>query len=433
MNVLFKFVTHIILSLMTSKERVNASLNHKQTDKVAIDFGSTSVTGIHVLAVEKLRNYFGLQKKLVKVIEPYQMLGEVDDELKSLLGIDTVGVFPRNTMFGFANESWKEFKTFWGQEVLVPKKFNTSIDENGDLIIYPEGDEGVSPSGRMPKSGYFFDSIIRQEAFDESNLDPMDNVEEFTPFAEDDLAYFENEVNVAYDSDKAVVVNIGGTGLGDIALVPAPFLKHPRGIRDITEWYMSTVMRMEYIQTIFEMQTDIALLNLKKVYQKVGNKIDVIFLCGTDFGTQDSQFCAPESFLELYQPYYKKMTSWIHKNTSWKIFKHSCGAVEPLIDNFIQSGFDILNPVQIAASGMDPKNLKSKYGNKLTFWGGGVDTQKILSFGTPNEVENQVLEQCRILSENGGFVFNTVHNIQANVPVENIVAMFNALKKINGN
>jgi Uroporphyrinogen decarboxylase (URO-D) len=418
---------------MTSKERVKESLNHKQTDKVVVDFGSTSVTGIHILAVEKLRNYYGLEKKIVKVLEPYQMLGDLDEELISVLGIDTIGVFPKNTMFGFPNEGWKEFKTFWGQEVLVPGNFNTSFDGNGDLLIYPEGDFGAPPSGRMPKASYFFDSIIRQETFDENNLDPMDNVEEFKPFSEDELAYFEAEINAACDSGKAVVVNIGGTGLGDIALVPAPFLKHPRGIRDITEWYMSTVMRMEYIQTIFEMQTDIALLNLKKLYQRVGNKIDVLFLCGTDFGTQDSQFCAPESFHELYQPYYKKMTGWIHKNTSWKIFKHSCGAVEPLIENFIESGFDILNPVQIAASGMDSKNLKSKYGDKLTFWGGGVDTQNVLSFGTTREVEKQVLEQCKILSENGGFVFNAVHNIQANVPVDNIVAMFNALKKFNGN
>ena len=418
---------------MTSKERLVSSLDHKQTDKAVIDFGSTSVTGIHVLAVERLREYYGLKKVAVKVIEPYQMLGEVQDDLKEVLGIDTVGVFPRNTMFGFPNEGWKEFKTFWGQNVLVPEKFITRLDERGDLLIFPEGDASSEPSGRMPKSSYFFDSIIRQNHFDESNLDPMDNVEEFMPLSGEDLAYFEKEINNAYNSGRAVVTNMGGTGLGDIALVPAPFLKNPRGIRDITEWYMSTVMRMEYIQTIFEMQTDVALLNLKNLYQRVGNKIDVIFLCGTDFGTQDSQFCAPESFSELYQPYYKKMTSWIHKNTSWKIFKHSCGAVEPLIENFMQSGFDILNPVQIAATGMEPKNLKAKYGENIVFWGGGVDTQKVLSFGTPKEVEAQVLEQCKIFSKNGGFVFNTVHNIQANVPIENLVAMNNGLRKFNGN
>ena len=126
------------------------------------------------------------------------------------------------------------------------------------------------------------------------------------------------------------------------------------------------------------------------------------------------------------------MTTWIHKNTTWKVFKHSCGAVEPLIEKFIDAGFDILNPVQINAAGMNSAHLKDNYGNRIIFWGGGVDTQKTLAFGTPAEVEKQVLEQCEILSENGGFVFNTVHNIQANVPVENIVAMINATKKFNG-
>src|SRR5664279_1646975 len=180
---------------MTSKERVIASLNHRQTDKAAIDFGSTSVTGIHVLAIERLRDYYGLEKKPVKVIEPYQMLGEVEDDLKVVLGIDTVGVFPRNTMFGFPNEGWKEFKTFWGQEVLVPEKFITRTDENGDLMIFPEGDTTSEPSGRMPKSSYFFDSIIRQDPVDDRNLDPMDNVEEFKALSDEDLAYFEKETN----------------------------------------------------------------------------------------------------------------------------------------------------------------------------------------------------------------------------------------------
>jgi uroporphyrinogen-III decarboxylase len=126
------------------------------------------------------------------------------------------------------------------------------------------------------------------------------------------------------------------------------------------------------------------------------------------------------------------MNKWIHENTSWKSFKHSCGAVEPLMEHFIESGFDIINPVQISATGMDPGHLKKTYGNDLVFWGGGVDTQKVLSFGTIEEVEKQVTETCRIFSENGGFVFNTVHNIQATTPIENVVAMLNALRTFNG-
>jgi uroporphyrinogen-III decarboxylase len=154
-------------------------------------------------------------------------------------------------------------------------------------------------------------------------------------------------------------------------------------------------------------------------------------MCGSDFGTQDSQFCSPEGFADLYLPYYQKMNHWIHTNTNWKTFKHSCGAILPLLPSFIEAGFDIINPVQISAKDMDSKILKEKFGDKITFWGGGVDTQKVLSFGSIADVEKQVLSQCEIFGRNGGFVFNTVHNIQANVPVENIAAMVSALKKFN--
>jgi uroporphyrinogen-III decarboxylase len=158
----------------------------------------------------------------------------------------------------------------------------------------------------------------------------------------------------------------------------------------------------------------------------------VVFTCGADFGTQDTQFCSRENFRELHFPYYKKINNWIHQNTSWKSFKHSCGAVEPLMQLFIDSGFDIINPVQINARGMDPLKLKEKYGRDLVFWGGGVDTQKVLSFGTEKEVEEQVLRMCEIFSVDGGFVFNTVHNIQATTPVENVIAMINGLRKFQG-
>jgi len=178
--------------------------------------------------------------------------------------------------------------------------------------------------------------------------------------------------------------------------------------------------------------SDIAIENIKSLKPIVDGKIDVAFICGTDFGTQDSQFCSSDTFRDLYLPYYKKINDYIHSNTKWKTFKHSCGAVEPLVQDLIDAGFDILNPVQINAVGMDSKKLKAKYGKYITFWGGGVDTQKMLSFGKPADVEKQVMEQCEILSKDGGFVFNSVHNVQANTPTANLVAMINAVKKFNG-
>jgi hypothetical protein len=417
---------------MTSRERILTSLSHQLPDRIPVDFGSTAVTGIHAWIVEKLREYFGLKWQPVKVIEPYQMLGEVDEELMNALEIDTYGLIGRNNMFGIENKDWKPFRTFWSQEVLIPGEFNTKLDENGDLLIFPEGDTSVLPSAKMPKASFFFDAIIRQEPIDDSNLNVEDNLEEFGNTSDEDLSYWRETAEVLRMSGRAVVATFGGTAIGDIALVPGIQLKHPKGIRDITEWYMSTIMRTDYLHQIFSRQTDIALSNLEKINHVVGNNVDVVFLCGADFGTQDTQFCSPESFRDLHFPYYKKMNDWIHRNTTWKSFKHSCGAVEPLMKHFIDAGFDIINPVQISAAGMEPEKLKQKYGDELVFWGGGVDTQKVLSFGKPDEVEKQVLQTCEIFSENGGFVFNTVHNIQANTPIENVIAMFNAVRKFNG-
>jgi hypothetical protein len=417
---------------MTSRERMQATLDHTSPDRIPLDFGGTAVTGIHVSCVQGLRDHFGLEKQPVKVHEPYQMLGWIEDDLLDAMGIDTVSLPPRNTMFGFPNENWKEFMVPWGQEVLISDDFQTTQDANGDLLIYPEGDTAAPPSGRMPVSGYFFDAIIRQEPVDEENLKPEDNLEEFKPISASDLHYFRDRTSELSSSDRAVVATFGGTAFGDIALVPAPFLKRPRGIRDIAEWYISTATRREYIHEVFRGQTEVALENRRKIAEVVGNAVDIVFVCGTDFGTQTSSFCSPRTFDELYAPYYRQVNDWIHSHTTWKTMKHSCGAVEQFIPHFIESGFDILNPVQCSATGMEPEKLKTRYGSQIVFWGGGVDTQKTLPFGTPAQVKVEVTDRCRIFSEQGGFVFNTVHNIQAMTPVENIVAMLDAVREFNG-
>jgi len=284
----------------------------------------------------------------------------------------------------------------------------------------------------MPKSGYFFDAIIRQQPIDDDKLNPKDNLEEFTPVDGASLDYWERTICQLTTSGKGIIASLGGTALGDIALVPGMQLKNPKGIRDVAEWYMSTVLRPDYIHSVFEKQTELAIENFKRIYERIGNQIDAVFICGTDFGTQESTFCSPDQFSEMYLPYYKRINDWMHQHTAWKSFKHSCGAVESFMPLFIEAGFDIINPVQINAKGMDPRHLKNAYGKELVFWGGGVDTQKMLSFGTPAEVKKQVLENCDIFAQDGGFVFNTVHNIQANVPIENLAAMLEAIHEFNG-
>lgn len=412
-----------------NRKKVIDALEHRE-GTLPIDFGSTAVTGMHISVVEKLRSYFGLPDEPVKVIEPYQMLGYIDEQLREVLKIDTVGVPTENTIFGFPLGGEKEWMTPWGQKVLVPDAFEITENEK-EVFVYPQSDRTAAPSGRMPKSSFFFDTIERQEPIDEDKLDPKDNLEEFGLLTDSQIDYYRQRVNIAHESGNAVVTAIPGTAFGDIALVPAPFLKKPKGIRNIAEWYMSTAIRQDYIHKIFEQQLEYAIENLKKLNAAAGDKIDVLFICGTDFGTQTGQFCSVDAFRTLWKPYYQKLNGWIHENTSWKTFKHSCGAIFELVEELIDSGFDILNPVQCSATGMAPADLKRQYGSRITFWGGGVDTQKILPFGSPQEVKEDVENKCRVFAKDGGFVFNSIHNVQAMTPVENVAAMFETVWQFN--
>lgn len=415
---------------LTCRQRVLKALNYEQVDRVPVDLGGTLGTGAHVSVIAKLRLALGLDGPgaRVKVVEPYQMLGEVAADLREALDIDTANLPGPKNHFGFADADFKPWRTFDGTDVLVAGKFNTEPEPNGDVLQYPQGDGSAPPSGRMPRGGYYFDDIIRQDPIDESKLDPADNLEDFAILSEQDLKLYEQRSRDLYDNtDLAITTGLPGTAFGDIALVPAAFLKHPRGIRDIEEWYISTISRRRYIMEVFEGQAGIAIENLKLIHQAVGDRLCAVWLDGTDLAAQNTLFCGPDTYRELYMPFSRKLNDWIHANTKWKSMKHCCGGCEPLIEGFIEAGFDILNPVQTSAKGMDPAGLVEKYGGRIVFWGGGADTQKTLPFGRPDEVSEQVVERVKIFGAGNGFVFSTVHNIQCNTPTENVLAMFKAL------
>lgn len=415
--------------LMESRKRVIDALNHKE-GKMPVDIGATPVTGIHVKPLEKLREYYGLQNKPIKVIEPYQMLGEVEDDLREAIGIDTEPFWGPSTLFGFKNERWKDWRTPWGQDVMMPGDFVYS-QESGKTYVYACGDDKYKPCAVMPEGGYFFDAIIRQDHFDEDDLKLEDNTEEFAPIDEVTLKFYKDQKE-KMSGIYGAVGNFGGTGIGDIALVPGIMLRDPKGIRDITEWYVSTALRPDFLHKIFEYETEVALKNLEKIWAVVGDTVQVAYVCGTDFGTQKGPFCSPDTFKSLYMPYYKIINGWIHEHTTWKTFKHSCGSIIPLIPMLIESGFDVLNPVQWSAENMDRKELKESFGKDIVFWGGGINTQKTLPFGTPEDIRKEVLETCEIFSKDGGFIFNTIHNITADVPVKNIAALVDAVHEFNG-
>ncbi len=415
--------------MMNGRERLDATLNHMQPDRVCVDFGSTAVTGIHVSMLTKLRRELLGDTTLVKVNEPYQMLGEVDNELRDALGVDVVGIYGRKSIFGTVQDNWKPFTMPDGTECLVPGNFNWTIDANGDYLMYPEGDTSAPPSGRMTKNGYFFDSIVRQDPIDEDKLDPADNLQEFGPLGEEDLSYYRRMKQwIDEHPQYGIIIGVPGTAFGDIALVPAPQLRHPRGIRDISEWYMSTAMRRDYVHEVFHRQCEIAEANLETMIELFGDAVQAAFITGTDFGTQTGPFIAPAAYRDLYKPFHKRINDLIHARSGWKTFIHSCGAVRQFIPDFVEAGFDILNPVQCSARDMEAERLKRDFGAQLTFWGGGVNTQHTLAFGTPDEVYREVIERVRIFNEGGGFVFNAIHNVQGNAPFENVQAMFRALQ-----
>ena len=415
---------------MTSRERILTTCAHRQPDKLPVDFGGCFQAGIHVSMVYQLRQALDLDPPgaPVKVVEIYQMLGEIAPDLAAALGVDTVSLHGTGTMFGFPQTAFKEWQLADGTPVLVPIDFNTVYEPNGDLLQWPENDRRASPSGRMPAGGHFFDALIRQDPIDEARLDPADNTEEFTLLGDNELDHYRALADRLWTTtDRAVFCSVGGLTFGDIALVPGTGMRHPRGIRDIEEWYVSTATRSSYIHAVFERQTEVALRNLERLYAAIGDRAAVIQTNGTDFGTQNGPFCSPKKYRELYLPYQQRVNGWIHAHTPWKTFMHCCGGIEPLLESIVEAGFDILNPVQCSARGMDPAELKRRFGSRLVFWGGGANTQWTLPFGTPEEVRDEARARIETFAPGGGFVFCTIHNVQANTPIQNLLAMFDAV------
>lgn len=417
---------------MTSRERLIKALNHQHTDRPPIDLGATGQTGINASTLYRLRKAIGLEEKPIRIIEPGQMLGEVEEDVLKAFQVDVVGIWNRTNFYGYKNEDWKPWQMDDGTPVLMGGGFEYDEDAKGTKWVYPQGDRTAQYCAIMPKGGSFFDAAPR-DAFDmeldEDELTPLEDFKnDFNVASDEDARYWEKRsIELFENTEYGVVGLLGGAGLGDAAMVPGPFVKHPKGVRRVDDWLLAHMLYPEYIREVFRYQTDIMLKNLEIYKQAVGDRIQVVWISGTDFGCQRNLILGKDIFRDLYKPFYKEINDWVHKNTNWKTFYHTCGAVYDLLDDFAEMGLDCLNPLQLSADGMDAKKIKEKYGDKFIFWGGGVDTQRTLPFGTPEEVRSQVRERVDILGKDGGFVFNTIHNIVANVPPENILAMYNEI------
>ena len=419
---------------MTSRERVLAALNHQTPDRCPIDLGSNGQTGMNVSTVYRLRAALGLAQHRLKVIEPLQMLGEIEEDLLKAVHSDFVGLWNRGNMMGFMQDNWKPFDMDDGTPTWMGGGFEYDRTASGDVRAYVGGDRQAPIGFCMPKGGTFFDNVDHFDApydmdIDEEDMTPREDFkDDFHVATDEDARYWEEESKKLYEgTDYAIVGVLGGAGFGDVAWVPGPTVKHPRGIRRVQDWLLAQVMYPDYVDEVFDYQTEVMLKNLEIYKQAVGERIQVVWISGTDFGTQRGLYFSQNTFRSLYKPHYKKVNDWVHRHTGWKTFYHTCGCVNDLLDDFAEMGVDCLNPVQFSAmepGGMSPKRLKDEYGDKFIFWGGGVDTQRVLPFGTPEEVREQVAERVRILNQNGGYIFNPIHNVVANVPAENLVAMY---------
>ncbi len=417
---------------MTSRERVIAAIHHQPTDRCPIDLGGCGQTGMNASTMYRLRAALGLEEKPITVEEPFQMLGRVDEDLRVAVQSDVVGLFNEGNMMGYKNENWKPFTMDDGTPTLMGGAFQYDLMANGDKMVRACCEPDAPYTTCMPHNGSFFDNVDHSAPFTWADMGKLDAKKDFggdfQVCTDEDARYWEVESKKIYEgTDYATMGVLGGAGLGDVAMVPGLCIKEPTGVRKMIDWLTAHAMCPNYIDEIFGIQTEVMMKNLEIYKQAVGDRIQVIWISGTDFATQNSTFTSLDCFRNVYKPHYTKINEWVHKNTAWKTFYHTCGCVNELLDDLADMGVDCLNPVQFSAmepKGMTPARLKAEYGDKFTFWGGGVDTQQVLPFGTPEEVRAQVAERVEILNKDGGFVFNPIHNVVAGVPVENLMAMY---------
>lgn len=390
---------------MNSRERVLCAINHQQPDRVPIDVGGTRQSGIAASTYHQLKESLGISST-TRVYDLYQMLADVERPVMERFGADVVGLNRPAIAFNICNENWKPWQMFDGTPVEVPGSFEPAVEDNGDLLLVDDGE----PVARMPKDGFYFDRVDKYPGAAHVDLDGY----EPPRLTDQEVEHYRAQSEALYqNTDFAIVAPMG----------PPYELFYGLGTGDFENWMITLASEPDYVSALYEKLVDAWLDNLRRFVDAVGDRVQILQV-NDDFGTQHSLFLSVEMYRNQIMPYYKRGLDWVHENTDMKVLLHSDGAIFPLIPSLIETGFDILNPVQTSANGMDAVQLKQQFGNQLSFWGGSLDCQKTLPYGTPEEVVREVQEHLQVFTPGGGYVFTSVHNIQANVPPENVIAMY---------
>lgn len=392
---------------MNSRERVWRAIRHQQADRVPIDLGGTRQSGIAASTYHRLKQQLGIDSP-TRVYDVYQMLAEVERPLLERFGADVIGLNRRDVAFGIRNENYKPWRLFDGTPVEVPGGFEPIREASGDLVLVRDGE----PIARMPEGGFYFDRVEKLPGAAHVELDGYQPPR----LSDEDMLHYRAQAEALHqNTDFAIVAPLG-----------PPFeLFYGLGTGDFEAWMITLASEPDYVSGLYERLVEAWLDNLRRFVDAVGDRVQIIQV-NDDFGTQHSLFLSIDMFRRQIMPFYKRGLDWIHEHTDMKVLLHSDGAIFPLIPSLIETGFDILNPVQTSAAGMDPVRLKAEFGQQLAFWGGSLDCQKTLPYGTVDEVVREVEQHLQIFAPGGGYVFAPVHNIQAGVPPEHVVAMYEA-------
>ena len=413
---------------MTSRERILSAIAHREPDRVPVDFGSTPSSGISAIAYGKLLRHLGYDDLPVRVYDVVQQLAEPDERLLDLFGIDVIDV---GRAFNTDPSRWHPTVLADGTEAQYPVWFNPEQLEDTSWKAYDKTGRYIA---RMPAGGTFFDQVYFPY-FDgyPSDYRDLPAAMESAIWAAFPTAPWDRAgekdfwptlrkkcIELKETTDRALLIGAG-----------CNLFEWGTFLRRMDNFLMDLVVQPDEVERLLDALMEVHLQTLEKICHWVGDVVDIVRF-GDDLGTQQGPFMDPDIYRRLFKPRHTRLAKYVHKHSSMHTYLHSCGSIYRMIPDLIEAGIEILNPVQTNATDMDPTRLKKEFGDDITFWGGGIETAYVLNNGTPEEVRKMVLERLEIFSPGGGYVFNTVHNILPEVPPENIVAMFNAIREFNG-
>jgi len=392
---------------MTSRERVIIALEHKEGDRVPVDLGAMLSTGIMGIAYNKLKDYLGIRNGRTRMYDLDQQLAEPEIEILEQIGADVLPLFISES------KKWKPGELPDGSPCEVPESFNPEVLPDGSKVLR---DDAGNITAKMPKDGYYFDGVYHP-------LESINTIEElekynfYSPINEDTLNNLHKRAKNLYENTNYALMLNGAGGIYEWA----------QGLRGWGQFMMDLAGNPEFAGALLDKLVEANIQRLEQVLPAVEGYVQIV-QTGDDLGIQSGPQLSPKLYKKVVKPRHKRLYQYLREHTDAYIFIHTCGSVYEFIPDFIEMGIDILNPVQVSAKDMDTKKLKDEFGKDITFWGGGCDTQKVLPFGTPSEVKEEVKKRINDLAPDGGFVFTQVHNIQAGIPPENIMAMYEAVK-----